>query len=156
MDSYKKLIGQRIAKRRIEMGFTTQSQLAEALDIDTSRVSNYETGKNSPKGKLLKKVLKVLGMKESDLLSLAEEKNPQPKITEMDPRDIGRLYLEARVENERLKTQVVSPLLAAFEKAAPSIQKGILSLLQLPESAFQKTPAPRVPPKNKKGSPGSA
>lgn len=62
MDNFKKLIGNRIRERRLEMGIKTQAGLAELCDVDTSRVNRWEVGDNYPDDAFrarLKRVLKV-------------------------------------------------------------------------------------------------
>lgn len=60
MESYKKLIGNKIKKRRIELNILTQEMLAELVEVDQARVSNWETGKNLPDPKYKLKLSKVL------------------------------------------------------------------------------------------------
>lgn len=48
MNNIKKLIGQRIRARRIEKGFGNQTLFAKTIGTDTSRVSRWETGEDTP------------------------------------------------------------------------------------------------------------
>lgn len=64
MESYKRLIGKKIQKRRIEMGFATQSDLAAKVGVDQSQISRWESGANIPEGTLKKDLGDALGVAE--------------------------------------------------------------------------------------------
>lgn len=119
------------------MGFANQQAFADALEIERATVSRYETGHNTPVGKNLKKILKLLKLKESELKSPIQDKDPQPSVSELDPRDIARLYLEEKNENERLKKLVMltDPLVVAFENSTPEVQILIRQVLGLPQES---------------------
>ena len=42
LENFKELIGKKLQKRRIEMGFSTQKELADKLNVDQSRVARWE------------------------------------------------------------------------------------------------------------------
>ena len=65
LKNFKRLVGQKIQERRVQMGFKTQGALAEKLGIDTSRVSDWERGAHLPQGKLKDELLKLLKSDES-------------------------------------------------------------------------------------------
>ncbi len=137
MSSFKKIIGQRIAKRRLELGFANQQAFADALEIERATVSRYETGHNTPVGKNLKKILRILKMKESELKSPIQEINVHQSLSELEPRDIARMYLEEKAENDRIKNllMVTDPLVVAFENSTPEVQVLIRQVLGLPQES---------------------
>lgn len=75
MKNFKKLVGSKIGKRRLELGYTTQRQLAEKLKVDTSRVNRWEMGENLPEGGYKSALLKVLKTDESlmDIIESVEK-----------------------------------------------------------------------------------
>lgn len=77
MENWKKKIGQKIRKRRIEKGFSSQGKLAEKLEIDTARVSDWERGEHIP-AKHKAKLFKILEI--DDLYLREEEEKPAPTL----------------------------------------------------------------------------
>lgn len=76
MDKYKKLIGKRIRALREMKGYAQQEMLANALhktyglDIDASRISRWETGKQKLSAKYRKPLCELLGVTEEKLFAL--------------------------------------------------------------------------------------
>ena len=58
--NFKDYIGKKIKKRRKQLGFKTQKDLAAALGTDESRVSRWESGQNIPDRTFKKVICKVL------------------------------------------------------------------------------------------------
>ncbi len=74
-------IGNRIRKYRKEIGLT-QEQLAEAIGVTKSRVSNWEQGINRPDADILAELCKALNVSPSILLDVYltdDELNEQEK-----------------------------------------------------------------------------
>jgi transcriptional regulator with XRE-family HTH domain len=60
-------MGEKIRQARENAGLT-QKQLAEALGLDQSAVSNWETGKSEPVINNLRRLADILGCNPADLL----------------------------------------------------------------------------------------
>lgn len=60
-------MGEKIRQARENAGLT-QKQLAEALGLDQSAVSNWETGKSEPVINNLRRLADILGCQPADLL----------------------------------------------------------------------------------------
>lgn len=110
LENYKKLVGEKIRKRREEMGFPSQEDLAAALNTDQSRISRWETGRNLPTGDRRKGLLELLKCDEESIFGIDE-----PKINfdfEFIARTLGSLTLtevahevkRLREENSRIKS----------------------------------------------------
>lgn len=67
MDNYKKLVGEKIREFRKGAGFKTQTDLANAMDLDQPRIAKWESGASLPDPKNLKRLCKALGIEPSDL-----------------------------------------------------------------------------------------
>lgn len=80
LESYKKLIGKKIQRRRVELGIDSQESLAGKVGVDQSHVSKWESGKNLPEGKLRRTIADVL--KVSDDFFELIELNPSDDIKE--------------------------------------------------------------------------
>jgi len=65
LGSYKKAVGQKIQKRRLELGFNTQEEFANAMDLDQSRISRWERGESLPQIRYRPQLYKVLKTDES-------------------------------------------------------------------------------------------
>lgn len=95
MKNFKKLVGKKIRKRRDDLGLG-QEEIADFLNTETARVSNYERGVHLPEGKLKAKLLKILKAEES-LLDIDEKDSKPPPLTP-DEAEFIRLF---RVAVER-------------------------------------------------------
>ena len=62
-------IGNRIRKYRKESGLT-QEQLAERINVNKSRISNWEQGINRPDADILGAICRALNVSPSDLLDV--------------------------------------------------------------------------------------
>lgn len=60
LESYKKLIGKKIQKRRIEKAFSNQQALADKLGVDQSQITKWETGVHMPEGRHRKSLGELL------------------------------------------------------------------------------------------------
>jgi len=81
LGNYKKLIGQKIQDRRIEMGFSTQAAFAKALCIDQSRVSRWESGANVPDPESKSEIMRILKCDESLFdISINEPKQTKAQL----------------------------------------------------------------------------
>lgn len=83
-----KAIGRRLREARLQRGLM-QVQLAEALDIDQSLISEYERGALRVHGALLAGFAKTLKVSADEILGLKPPKSNGP--TEVDPRFLRRL-----------------------------------------------------------------
>lgn len=68
LGTFKELIGSRIAKAREAAGLS-QDDLAKKLNVDQSRISRWETGKNLPK-KHKGQLLEILRVSEATIFSV--------------------------------------------------------------------------------------
>lgn len=64
LESYKRLIGQKIQKRRVEVGFRNQALLASKVGTDQATVSRWESGAHLPEGALKRALSSALDVNE--------------------------------------------------------------------------------------------
>lgn len=82
MNPYKKLVGERIRRRREELGFESQGRLADILHqlgakaVDQSRISRWESGASLPSEKFEPFLLAALRMTRDQLFSQLEAHVP--------------------------------------------------------------------------------
>lgn len=79
LESYKKRVGKKIRKRREELGFDTQTDLAKAFlaksngkKVDRTMISKWESGAQLPKGKNRAKLLEILEVTEASIFGQDE------------------------------------------------------------------------------------
>lgn len=73
-----------IRRRREAAGFTSQTQLADALGVSRRAVTNWETGKADPRGSHLRALERILG------------DAPAPEVTLADASDVELIAEFAR------------------------------------------------------------
>ncbi len=78
----KQLLGKRIKEIRKSRKLT-QEQLAEFINIETSSISNIESGKYYPTAENLDKIINVLNVTPQELFQLEHNKNNETLIEEM-------------------------------------------------------------------------
>ena len=108
----KKLIGAKIKKRRLEVGFSSQAKLAEAVGIDQSRVSLWESGAHKPDPGFRAKLAEVLDV---DVSFFEEIEAPEARSARADSI-IEITGLLSRLDERELRT-----ILAAI-RATPSLR----------------------------------
>lgn len=67
----KKLVGDRLKAAREAAGLS-QDDVAQKLDVDQSRVSRWETGKNLPTGERRKRLIKLLRVSQDDIFGAGD------------------------------------------------------------------------------------
>lgn len=72
MKSLRKRVGERIRKRRRQMGFESQKSLADALDIEQSTVARWESGKSTPIDDNLERLTSLLKIEPEQLFTQSE------------------------------------------------------------------------------------
>lgn len=121
-------LGQRIAARRRELGFT-QEDMAEGLGVSSQAVSKWENDVSCPDIKLLPALAEML---ETTLDELLSEKPQTPAVRLLSPdqrKDPQDMMLYVRVQSSRgdsVKVNIPLPLAATLIEAgiAPQIQGG--------------------------------
>lgn len=137
MDSFKKRFGQKLRARRIEKGFSSQSDLAEKLEVDQSRVSRWENGREFPDGPYRDKLMKVL--KDESLFSLEPDAKPAPTVSslldamklmqaELDEVKSSPLYEVLKSADERLAREIAD-LAKAYLAATLPEQRAAFQIL---------------------------
>lgn len=100
-------LGEKIRKRRKELGYKTQEALADKLDVDVSRISRWETGDEFPDTKHRANLFEILKM--NDDFSIDQKHYPT--------------FSDA------------THLLLAYGKAKPHIRQKIDELLSLADTS---------------------
>lgn len=135
LNSYKKLVGDRIRLRRIELGYSSQDKLADALhkagakNIDQSRVSRWESGASLPSPEFRPFLLRALKMSEDQLFARLVPATPPepPEPFSAEWTEVARL-LTALVEASPLR-QLIALYVATFDS------QYLDQIRQLPNSA---------------------
>lgn len=71
MKTFKKLVGERIKTAR-KKAKLSQNELAEKVDVERTRVSEWERGIHEPKGPKRERLLEVLGVKEDVIFAASD------------------------------------------------------------------------------------
>jgi DNA-binding transcriptional regulator YiaG len=109
-----------IRRRREAAGFTSQTQLADALGVSRRAVTNWETGKAEPRGSHLRGLERLLG------------DAPAPEVTLSDASDVEliaefarRLSRTTRSDQplNRTVTEAASERISWPKSAAPSARR---------------------------------
>jgi transcriptional regulator with XRE-family HTH domain len=95
------LQGDRLKELRESKGYTHQ-QLAEFLDLGTTQIWRYETGKTDPAGDILARIAKVFNVSVDYLLGLTDEATP-PRLTQTDLSAVERDVLDALRRGEKVE-----------------------------------------------------
>ena len=72
MKDFKKVVAHRIKAARIAAGYASQAALADAINVDQSRVARWEVGEYQPRGELRSRLLKAIRKTELDIFGVAE------------------------------------------------------------------------------------
>lgn len=125
----RRLLGQKIRKRREEMGFRTQSDLASKMGVDRTRISRWETGESLPDSQS-REDLKVLLEVDDGFFDLVEDELSIASVSYINQVSsfLARL---AEISPERRR------LIFALAYSDPSYLEGDHALLQLFESLSQ-------------------
>ncbi len=123
MKGYKKTVGDRIAARRAELGFSTQKELAMALGMkEPSRVGKWEAGMAMPRGRFRDKLLKVLRIEEETLFGLvAAAPEPPQTVADMTPAELEALVARASKRDATINLEI-----ARLKKELAAIHPAIL------------------------------
>ena len=153
MLSLKKRIGKAISARRKEVGFKTQVELGEAVGVDQTFVSKWETGAYKPSEIYIEKLKEVLKVGDdffttppidsedmgyttqgiSDLVKaetseqVSKMKNTHDKLLEKLVNRIDEL--EEKLNKEIIPGISASSLLSQIENTTPVHRKVVLSIL---------------------------
>lgn len=73
MKTYGEYLGDRIRYYRVKAEYGTQQRLADAMDIDRTRVSHWERGAEEPMGDLRKTLCRMLKVTELELFGIPDE-----------------------------------------------------------------------------------
>ena len=87
-------IGQRLAAMRKERGLT-QTELAKALGLSQSMMSDYERGELRLHGELILQIVQILDVSADDLLGLSAQGKPngkQPQRATRNKQLLNRLH----------------------------------------------------------------
>lgn len=137
MKTYKELVGDRIREVREARGLS-QDALAEALtkslgsDVDQSRISRWEGGKNLPTGRRRQFLLKHLDVAERDIFGMDLTHPPNPPIGDIEGL-VGVYDLKAA--SSAIKDAL--DMLAKFANLPPKQQKIALSVIYQDPAYFR-------------------
>lgn len=104
-------IGRKLKNLRHEKRIT-QGQLAEAIGITRSTISNYEIGRRTPRLKDLQNIAKVLGVgldyfgiasndEAFDLLARAQDVFQNPEIDKLSKEELYMRFMELYLQMKR-------------------------------------------------------
>jgi transcriptional regulator with XRE-family HTH domain len=106
LKNFKRLVGQKIKLRRLELGINSQGKLADMLGIDTARVSNYERGVHLPEGEIKSNLLHALKADES-LFDIPETlATPPQTVGNMTPTELEELVARASKRDGTLNFEI--------------------------------------------------
>lgn len=83
MGNFKVIIGKKLQKRRIEMGFKTQESLADKLGADTSMVTKWENGKHMPDPLYQVKMCELLGLPDDFFTEVSTVQEAPPSALDL-------------------------------------------------------------------------
>ena len=95
-------IGYRISELRKQAGMS-QFQLAKVLDIATSTLGMYETGKREPSLKVMNRIANYFNVTTDYLLGRPEKKDDGTKTADIDDDGIIFTYEGRRIPKEDLE-----------------------------------------------------
>lgn len=95
-------IGYRISELRKQAGMS-QFQLAKVLDIATSTLGMYETGKREPSLKVMNRIANYFNVTTDYLLGRPEKKDDDTKIADIEDDDVIFTYEGRRIPKEDLE-----------------------------------------------------
>ena len=95
-------IGYRISELRKQAGMS-QFQLAKVLDIATSTLGMYETGKREPSLKVMNRIANYFNVTTDYLLGRPEKKDDDTKTADIEDDDIIFTYEGRQIPKEDLE-----------------------------------------------------
>ncbi|PLA90516.1 helix-turn-helix domain-containing protein [Ligilactobacillus salivarius] len=95
-------IGYRISELRKQAGMS-QFQLAKVLDIATSTLGMYETGKREPSLKVMNRIANYFNVTTDYLLGRPEKKDDDTKTADIEDDDVIFTYEGRRIPKEDLE-----------------------------------------------------
>lgn len=95
-------IGYRISELRKQAGMS-QFQLAKVLDIATSTLGMYETGKREPSLKVMNRIANYFNVTTDYLLGRPEKKDDDTKIADIKDDDVIFTYEGRQIPKEDLE-----------------------------------------------------
>ena len=95
-------IGYRISELRKQAGMS-QFQLAKVLDIATSTLGMYETGKREPSLKVMNRIANYFNVTTDYLLGRPEKKDDDAKTADIEDNDVIFTYEGRRIPKEDLE-----------------------------------------------------
>ncbi|MDE1523320.1 helix-turn-helix domain-containing protein [Ligilactobacillus salivarius] len=95
-------IGYRISELRKQAGMS-QFQLAKVLDIATSTLGMYETGKREPSLKVMNRIANYFNVTTDYLLGRPEKKDDNTKTADIDDDDVIFTYEGRQIPKEDLE-----------------------------------------------------
>lgn len=95
-------IGYRISELRKQAGMS-QFQLAKVLDIATSTLGMYETGKREPSLKVMNRIANYFNVTTDYLLGRPEKKDDDTKTADIEDDDVIFTYEGRQIPKEDLE-----------------------------------------------------
>ncbi|MYV21539.1 helix-turn-helix transcriptional regulator [Lactobacillus salivarius] len=95
-------IGYRISELRKQAGMS-QFQLAKVLDIATSTLGMYETGKREPSLKVMNRIANYFNVTTDYLLGRPDKKDDDAKTADIEDDDVIFTYEGRRIPKEDLE-----------------------------------------------------
>ena len=95
-------IGYRISELRKQAGMS-QFQLAKVLDIATSTLGMYETGKREPSLKVMNRIANYFNVTTDYLLGRPDKKDDDTKTADIDDDNVIFTYEGRRIPKEDLE-----------------------------------------------------
>lgn len=139
---------ERLRYLRKEKGWT-QGELASLLNYGYTAISNYESGRNEPSIKDLKKIAKVFNVSMDYLICVNDERNP---FTESkDAEDFINLKNNYLLLNDKSKSELASYIEWLIERQNRNVQSARRNASPLPVSL--KVAEPKSTYKTKKLTP---
>lgn len=106
-------IGYRISELRKQAGMS-QFQLAKVLDIATSTLGMYETGKREPSLKVMNRIANYFNVTTDYLLGRPEKKDDDAKTTDIE--DLDKMIDNARSFGGKKMTENDREIIKAYLK----------------------------------------
>lgn len=129
-------IGETLKQLRKERGLT-QVEVANALHVNRSTYTKYETGTNAPSAEQIKAISEILGVTTNDILNPEPQEKLEP-ITPFKPAvrsDEEKLLGVYNSLDDRAKTQLMS---VAYLMMADDLAKKGVDVNQLVEQQLHK------------------
>jgi transcriptional regulator with XRE-family HTH domain len=140
----KKVLGLKIRNRREGLGIETQQDLCDKIlekypdtIVDRSRVSKWETGENSPKGKYIPILCDILDVDREFFDTISVEK--PAKVGEMSPDELIQFM---KAKHNRL-SEIEVELLSLFNRATDKRKNTIIEDLRIHVAKNEKLAARR-------------